>query len=200
MEIFDALKKRKMTRAFTAQRVETATVEQLLYAATRGPSAGNTASLEVLVLTGPRCEQYWDITLGEQRRSAFGWPGLLRAPVLMIPTVAPGDYLDRYSEPDKSRRGLGSDVETWAVPYWWVDGGAGVENILLAATAVGLGACFFGQFDYELAVSEHFGIPDGRRSLGTIALGYPDVVQDRPSRSSLRRSATVAQRSHWEQW
>ena len=52
MEIFDALTKRQMTRAFTSQDVGRSVIESLVYAATRGPSAGNTASVDVLVLEG----------------------------------------------------------------------------------------------------------------------------------------------------
>jgi len=189
-----------MTRSFTADDLAPADLEALIDAAFRGPSAGNTRSLELLVLTGERVAQYWDITLDDERRADFKWPGLLDAPVLLIPTVAPNDYVARYSEPDKTRSGLGAAAADWPVPYWWVDGGAGVENILLAATALGLGACFFGQFAHEPDVAEHFGIPSQRRSLGTIALGTPDPSRDRPSASTQRGGRPPGERTHFEQW
>lgn len=200
MELFDSLAKRRMTRAFTSAPVERSAVEQLVYAATRGPSAGNTASLEVLVLTGDECEQYWDTTLTPERRSAFPWPGLLIAPCLLVPTVEPGAYVTRYADDDKAHTGLGTATDGWSVPYWWVDGGAAVENVLLAATSLGLGACFFGQFGHERAVSQRFGIPEGRRSVGTIAIGHRDSAKDRPSRSSQRPTASPEERTHWGRW
>jgi len=200
VNIFDTLAKRKMTRAFTDMRPTREQVEALLYAATRGPSAGNTASVEVLALSDEQCDDYWDVTLAPERREDFPWPGLLNAPVLLIPTVNPADYVGRYGESDKAHTGLGASAQAWSVPYWWVDSGAAVENVLLAAVELGLGACFFGQFEHEAGVRERFGIPEPRRSVGTIAIGYPDPSQDRPSKSAQRPTASVEDRTHWGQW
>ena len=200
MDIFDALAARHMARAFTGVPPTAAQLDQLLYALSRAPSAGNTASVETLVLDGDDVRAYWDITLTNERREDFPWPRLLKAPVLLIPTVAPSDYVDRYGEEDKAPSGLGKAADDWSVPYWWVDGGAAVENLLLAASALQLGVCFFGQFDHEPAVSAHFAIPEGRRSLGTIAVGEPDPENDRKSRSSKRPARSVADRTHWGRW
>ena len=189
-----------MTRAFTGVPPTESALESLVYAATRGPSAGNTSSVETLVLQRDDVVAYWDVTLPVARRASFPWPGLLDAPVLLIPTVRPDDYVSRYAESDKARTGLGESAEAWSVPYWWVDGGAAVENVLLAAAALGLGCCFFGQFDHESAVSARFGIPTGRRSLGTIAVGEADAAADRPSRSTQRPSRGVDERTHWGSW
>lgn len=200
MDVLAALAARKMTRAFTGEAPSRQTLDALVYAATRGPSAGNTSSVEVLVLETHDVAAYWDITLPAERRESFPWPGLLQAPVLLIPTVDPSDYVERYAESDKERTGLGHSAEAWTVPYWWVDGGAAVENILLAATALDEGVCFFGQFEHETAVSAHFGVPAGRRALGTIAVGRPDPGADRRSRSAQRPARSVADRTHWGRW
>ena len=189
-----------MTRSFTNDPVSPSDLDALIDVAFRGPSAGNTRSLELLVLSGERVAQYWDLTLTAERRASFQWPGLLDAPILIIPTVAADDYVARYSESDKARSGLGEASGDWPVPYWWVDGGAAVENILLAATALDLGACFFGQFEHESVVGEHFGIPAQRRSLGTIAIGSPDPTRDRPSASSQRPGRHARDRTHFDRW
>ncbi|MCB0952793.1 MAG: nitroreductase family protein, partial [Microthrixaceae bacterium] len=81
-------------------------------------------------------------------------------------------YLQRYSEPDKARSGLGADTGAWDVPYWFVDGGAAVMSLLLAAEAEGLGALLFGQFDHESRVRQALGVPEGRRAIGTVAVGH----------------------------
>ena len=162
-------------------------MRRVLAAGLRGPSAGHAQGLDLVVLTGDDVARYWSVTLAEP--SSFRWQGLLRAPVLVVPVVSPSDYADRYAEADKAATGLGT-VDAWPVPYWWVDGGAGVENLLLACVAEGLGACFFGQFDHEAAVKDAFGIPDDRRCLGTVALGHP--VPDEPGRSADRPRRTDA--------
>ncbi len=191
------LRARHMVRAFTAEPVSSELVDQLLELARRAPSAGNTRPWELLVLAGDDVDRYWTTTLGD-RRAGFRWQGLLRAPLLVVPYVRPEAYVERYAEPDKAQIGLGDGPECWPVPYWWVDGGALVENLLLAVTAAGLGACLFGQFDHESAVRAAFGVPDDRRAVGTVAVGHsaPDV----PGRSATRRRPPLDEVVHRGRW
>jgi nitroreductase len=182
-----------MVRNFTDQPVPADGLDRVLAAGLRGPSAGHTQGLDLVVLTGADVARYWSVTLADP--GTFRWQGLLRAPVLVIPVVDPAAYASRYAEADKAGTGLG-DVDAWSVPYWWVDGGAGVENLLLAAVAEGLGACLFGHFEHEEAVKAAFGIPAGRRALGTIALGWP--APDEPGRSAARpRRTDAVHRGGW---
>lgn len=190
---------RRMCRDFSAEPIPPALLTEVLAAAFRGPAAGNTDSLDLVVLEGDDVGAYWDLTLPEPRRAAFRWPGLLSAPVLVIPYVDPSAYLARYAEPDKAHSGLGASTEDWTVPYWWVDGGAGVMALLLAAEAAGLGALLFGQFDHEPAVAELVGAPGGRRALGTVALGRPGPGPSR-SASARRGRAGPAERIHRGAW
>lgn len=175
---------RRMCRDFEPTELSPDLVSTVARAAFRGPSAGNTAGLDLLVLTDGGVDDYWDVTLPADRRNGFRWPGLLSAPVLIIPVVDPEAYVERYGRDDKSRTGLGGSTESWPVPYWSIDGGAAVMSILLAAEALGLGALFFGQFEHESGVRDRFGIPDGRRALGTIAIGYATSKGRTPSVSA----------------
>ncbi len=176
---------RRMVRAYTDEPVDDGLVDRLLDLSRRAPSAGNTQPWSFLVLRGGGVDRYWAITMPEpEARSSFRWQGLLRAPVLVVPYVRPAAYADRYAEGDKTATGLGAGTDAWPVPYWWVDGGAAVQNLLLAAEAAGLGACFFGQFDHEADVRAAFGVPDDQRALGTVALGWP--APDEPGRSQRR--------------
>ena len=172
-----------MVRNFTGDAVDAEVLDRILASGLRAPSAGNTQSLDLVVVDDP--QRYWSVTMPDP--SGFGWPGLLRAPVLVIPVVSAEAYADRYSEPDKAGAGLGS-VDAWSVPYWWVDGGAAVQNLLLACVAEGLGACFFAQVHHEPAVRREFGIPDDRRCVGTVAIGHR--APDGPGRSSTRPKRT----------
>ncbi|MDW3179700.1 MAG: nitroreductase family protein [Acidimicrobiia bacterium] len=198
--LFDAIAQRRMVRSYRAEPVAEATIDRIVAAAHSAPSAGNTRSLELLVLTGEDVVRYWETTLAPDKRDAFPWPGLLRAPLLLVPYVDPARYAARYSEPDKARTGLGVGPHAWPVPYWWVDGGAAVENILLAAVACGLGACLFGQFDHEPSVRSAFGVPDHFRAVGTVAVGHPDTENDRPSRSSQRARRAPEKTTHRGRW
>lgn len=173
-----------MVRAYTTEPVPPGLVDELVELARRAPSAGNTQPWAFVVLEGDDTATLWDITLPPDRRERFSWPGLLDAPVVIVPVVRPGAYTERYQEPDKVRSGLGESEASWRVPYWWVDGGMAVHALLLAATERGLGALFFGLFDHERAVLDALEVPDGWRALGAIALGWPGA--DRPGRSAGR--------------
>lgn len=182
---FDAvLARRRMCRDFLAEPIPAEVLDRVLAAAFRGPSAGNTAALDLVVLVGADTARHWDVTLPPDRRDSFRWPGLLRAPVLVEVVVDPDAYVERYGRPDKAGTGLGSGPDAWDVPFWFVDGGAAVMAVLLAAEAEGLGALLFGLFDHERAVLEGLGVPDGRRAVGTVALGWPAPGGRGPSVSS----------------
>lgn len=188
-----------MCRDFSTEPLDEQTPTRLIDAASRAPSAGNTDGLEFLVLEGERTAVYWDLTLPTQRRDSFRWPGLLAAPLLLLPYVEPEAWALRYSEPDKAHSGLG-EVGSWPVPYWYIDGGAAVMAVLLAAEDLGLGALFFGQFAHESALKETFGVPVDRRALGTIAVGNRAVEGQSRSDSALRGRPRASAMMHRHQW
>ena len=185
MELTDAVRARRMVRAFTAELVDPAVLDHLCDLARRAPSAGRSQGVDLVVLAGPQeVGAYWDVTLPEPRRSGFRWPGLVSAPALVLVVTDPDAYVERYAEPDKAATGLGAGPEAWPVPYWWVDAGAAVEHLLLGAVEAGLGACLFGVFAHEPAVASAFGIPAPHRIVGAVALGHP--AADAPGRSASR--------------
>ncbi len=185
MELRSALARRRMVRAFSADRLTAAEVDDLLHWARRGPSAGNTQATSFVVLDHPAATAaYWDLTLPAERRATFRWQGLLRAPVLVLVTTRPDAYVARYAEDDKAATGRGAAADRWPVPYWFVDAGAVVQNLLLLAVDRGLGACLFGPFDHEPALARVFGLSEGERIVATVALGHPEP--DEPGRSARR--------------
>ena len=199
MEFEHAVRRRRMVRSFTPELVAPVVVDEICDLARRAPAAGNTAGVEFLVLEGDGTMAYWDVTLPVGQREGFAWPGLLAAPVLVVVWTNPGAYLRRYQEPDKVRTGLGATAEAWPVPYWFVDGGAVVMTMLLAAQDRGLGAAFFGMFEHEEAVRGRFGVPGDRRGIGTVAIGHP-AGDDRPSHSAQRGRPDLNEVVHRARW
>lgn len=191
MEFSDVVRRRRMVRSYDSRVVEPHVLRSVLDTARRVPSAGFTQGTSLLVLHQPHeTGAYWDITLPEEKRPGFPWPGLLRAPVLVIPVVDAAAYVRRYGEPDKRHTGLGDSADAWPVPYWWVDGGLAVQAVLYAAVNAGLGALFFGIFSNEAAVLQHFGVPASLRAVGTVALGYEAATtgtQEGSARTRRRR-------------
>lgn len=199
-EFSELLARRRMCRSFRADPLAPDVVERVLAAAGRAPAAGNSDGLDLLVLEGgAQTSRYWDITLPDERRSGFRWPGLLRAPLLVIPCADPGAYLDRYAEPDKVAGGLGGDATAWSVPYWTVDAAFAAMLMQIAALDEGLGVLFFGLFDHAGAVMEAFGVPPTRQPVGTLAIGVPDEL-DEPGRSATRPRRALDAIVHRGRW
>jgi nitroreductase len=199
VEFADTLSTRGSCRHFRPDPIPAAVLATVLAATRRGPTAGNTWALDLIVIDEPA--RYWDVTLpAGPRRDGFAWPGLLRAPVLVIPVVDPAAYVTRYAEPEKAPSGLGAGIEAWSVPYWWVDAGAAVMALLLAATDAGLGSLLFGQFRHTEVLATTFGIPEGRHAVGTVALGHraPGVVA--AGRSAARRRPPLDDIVHLNGW
>ncbi len=199
MELTHAIDGRRMVRAFSTEPLAPGLLDRLLERARRAPSAGNTQATSFLVLDQPTSVAgYWDTTLPSARRASFRWGELLNAPALVVITVRPSAYVDRYGESDKQRTGLGVDQDAWPVPYWWVDAGAVAQNLLLLALDAGLGACLFGLFEHESAVKTRFGVPSDERLVATIALGHPRP--DTPGRSATRARLALSAVLHRNGW
>jgi nitroreductase len=199
VDLREAVRRRRMVRAFTAEPVPPGLVDDLIDLARRAPSAGNTRPVEFVVLEGGQTARLWDVTLPPgERRAAFRWQGLLAAPVVVVPLVEPAAYPRRYAEPDKAGTGRGAGLDAWPVPYWWVDGGMAVHALLLGAVDAGLGALLYGLFEHEPAVLAALGVPDGRRALGAVALGWP--APDEPGRSAGRPRPPLAEVVHRGGW
>ncbi len=196
MELTDAIRRRRMIREFSADPLDPALLDGLLDRARRAPSAGNTSATTFVVLDRPELvAAYWDTTLpAGPRRDGFRWQGLLRAPALVLVATEPDRYLHRYAEDDKAATGRGDSTDRWPVPYWWVDAGAVIQNLLLLVVEAGLGACLFGPFDHEPALRDRFGLEPELRLAATVAIGRP--LPDSPGRSAARPRPALDQVIH----
>lgn len=199
MELRAAVESRRMLRALRPDPLPDALLLDLLDRARRAPSAGNAAAVAFVVLEGAAVARYWDVTLPEGRRASFAWPSLLSAPALVVVTTEPQAYVRRYAEDDKARSGLGHDQAAWPVPFWWVDAGCVIQNLLLLATDAGLGALLFGAFEHEAALRCALGIPEEVRIVGSVALGFPDEP-GRAGRSARRARPDLAAVVHRGSW
>ncbi len=202
MELSEAVRRRRMVRSFSGRPPAGPALEEILASALRAPSAGNSGGLDLVVLEEPADrEAFWEATTtGDWRARSRRWPGLSRAPVIIVLLADAAAYLTRYGKEDKAGSGLGS-VEAWPVPYWFVDGGMAALLLLLGAVPAGLGACFLGNFRGEEALLQVLGVPEGRRYLGAVLLGEPGVDASDPPSPSLRRggrrAVEVVHRGRW---
>ncbi|MEM7094391.1 MAG: nitroreductase family protein [Actinomycetota bacterium] len=195
----ELVRARRMVRNFRPELVPRELLDELLALALRAPSAGNTWGTHFVVLEGADVAAYWDVSLPSDKRDDFPWPGLLHAPVLVLPCGDADAYVARYAERDKARTGLGAGREAWPIPYWHVDTAMATMTLLHGAAAAGLGGLFFGQFEHETALCQRFDIPASVRPIGTVALGWPAETQ-RPSQSASRGVPTVDEMVHRGAW
>lgn len=192
MEFNDILDKRRMVRNYTDQPVDHAVVEQIVEAGRRAPSAGNTQGQSFIAITDSARRSRVAELAGEAHYVAAGFdPWISKAPAHIVLCVSEQAYRDRYSEDDKGA----TDDSVWDVPYWWVDAGASMQNILLATVNEGLAAGFLGVHALD-GLKDLLGIPAHVSPVGIITLGY--AATDRTS-GSLKR-ARVGQAVHWEGW
>jgi nitroreductase len=201
MDLHEVIRRRAMVRSFTEDPVDRPELQRILAAALRAPTAGNTGGTAWIALEGPeQTALYWAATTDEEwREQSERWPGLRRAPVVLLAYASAATYVARYAEADKAPSALGTDERAWTVPYWIGDAAFGVMTVLLAAVHAGLGACILGTFRGEDALAASLGVPGEWRLFCAVVLGHPDG-QDHPSPSLSRPRPGAAERIHWGAW
>jgi nitroreductase len=199
MELDEAIRRRRMCRAFSSRPVPAAVVDRLLDRARRAPSAGNAQGWAFLVLDDEGSRQrFWRSGADPEWLASPDPPGLLDAPVIVVPLCSSDVYLARYSEPDKLGHGLTS-VDKWPAPFWTVDVSFATMLLLLGAVEEDLGALFFGLRQGSEPMRREFGIPADWEPIGAIALGWP---ADRPGPAGSawrgrRKLEEITHRGHW---
>jgi len=127
-------------------------------------------------------------------------PWLASAPVHVLVCTREDDYHDRYRSPDKLVDGGEID---WPVPFWFVDAGAALMILLLAAIDEGLGAGLSGvEGAAAEEIRERFGIPEDVTIVALVTIGVPapdpawSAVTSRRTRTRRPQSDSV----RWETW
>src|SRR3546814_10526200 len=111
-----------MVRDYLTDPVDPSVVELALERATRAPNAGFSQGWAFIVLDTPAAVRGFWSAQSDDVDSPDRWlAGMMRAPVVVVPCSVKAAYLDRYSEPDKARTGLGGDESRWPMPYWHLD-------------------------------------------------------------------------------
>lgn len=199
MEFGDVVRRRRMVRNFDERPLAPEVVDRLVATATRGPSAGFTQGVDLLVLEGAeQTGRFWEAASAPDGSGArAAWPGVLKAPLLIVPLSSERAYRQRFAEPDKRGPRRGEEAVTWPAPWWHVDAAFTAMLVLLAAVDGGLGALFFGVSD-AAALRDAFAIPDDYSPVGAVAVGHPRP--DRPSASLARGRRPPGEVVHRGSW
>jgi len=150
VDAFDSLLARRSIRQFTAEGLSAEDEQALVEAAFAAPSGNNTRPWHFVFVRDP-----------ETRRRLKGmheWTWMLDKAPLVVAVLA----------------------KDGASPWWIEDGAAAIENMLTAATALGLGSIWCGMRDEateeegcETRCRAVLGAPDGYRVLALVGFGHP---------------------------
>jgi nitroreductase len=195
MDFVDVVKKRRAMRRFEDGGVDRAVLERIARLAQRAPSGGFSQGQRLVVITEPERRREIARICGEEFYEADFGPWISECAAQFVPLVSEEIYHRRYREPDKLQED-GSEID-WPIPYWWVDVGATMENIWLAAVNEGLGCGFVGT-DELAALRDALGVPAEFTPIGVMPVGRP--LPDVRSPSLKRGWVPFEQFARWERW
>lgn len=164
--VFAALYGRRSIRRYQADRpVEPAKITRLLQAAMAAPSACNLQPWEFVVVS--------DAETVARIKQSIPQHGGYNAPLVIV-VCGCAEFI-----PWEGDKGI-------------VDCSAATENMLIAATAMGLGSVWIGGFDAE-SIREILDIPDSIAVTGVVYFGYP-AEQPEP------RTQYIEEAVHWQKY
>ena len=169
MEFRDVVMKRRVVRRFEEGGVDPAVIEEIARLAQHTPSAGFSQGQRLVVVADRGLRRAVARAAGEEEHGDFG-PWISECAAQFVPCVSAEIYHQRYREADKVGDD-GSEID-WPIPYWFVDVGATMMVIMLAAVDAGLASGFAGAFDPD-AIRELVGIPDEFVPIGVMPVGRP---------------------------
>lgn len=142
MEVFEAIQARRSVRSFDPRPVPDDVLTKVLETGRIAPSASNYQPWRFIVVRDAAKRQ----VLSEGKYAKF----LTESPVVIV--------------------GCGDKKTS---PKWYVvDTTIALQQMVIAATAEGLGTCWIGSFD-EDSVREALGVPDRFAVVAMLAVGYP---------------------------
>ena len=156
MDIFEAIRQRRSIRSYTTEEVTEEEIKVLLEAAIRAPSACNRQTWRFVIV---RKQEAIEILYRAASFSTQHQTFVKKAPVIIVVCAD----LRPYKRTPYQERGENLFVlqET----------AAAIQNLLLAACALNLGACWVGLIDEEI-IEHTLNMPKGVRPVAIIPIGH----------------------------
>ncbi len=153
MEVFDAIRTRRSIRKFKDKQVPWDNITTIMQAGKYAPSAGNMQNWKFIVIKS------------DEKRTAIAKACLQQEWMEQAPI-----FIVVVAEPEKAERYYG----TRGARLYTIQGcAAAIENMLLTAHSLGLGACWVGAFD-EDDIFRILSLPEEKSVQGIIIIGYAD--------------------------
>ncbi len=196
MEFAEVVMRRRAVRRFREGGVDREVLERIARLAQRTPSAGFSQGQRLVVVTDPVARRAVASACGEAEYEPEFGPWISECAAQFVPCVSEQVYHRRYRETDKTEQD-GSEI-AWPVPYWWVDIGATMQTVMLAAVSEGLGSGFAGPARGVAPLRAALGIPDEFTPIGVMPVGIP--LPDTRSPSLRRGWVPFEQFARWDRW
>jgi F420 biosynthesis protein FbiB-like protein len=190
MSIKDAIRQRRSIRKYLPKKVPDALVLEILEATGCAPSAHNAQPWRFIVVSDSAVKKRlaeamaacWAEDLNKDGKTIQASERELKtrrfneAPVLIVACLTL-ESMRKF--PDEKRQGCERDLAIQSF-------GAALQNLLLAAYADGLGACWFSAPGFcKATVRKVLKIPETVEPQAIITMGYPDEKLPVPSRKKL---------------
>jgi len=153
-ELLNVIYNRRSIRKYKPDPVPDEIIEKILNAARLAPSAHNIQPWHFIVVKDKKLRE---------ELSRWRWSRFLKDSPVVI--VGCGDY-------------------KLSPKLWIVDVSIALQNLVIAATALGLGTCWVCDFE-EDKVKELLDIPENYCVVALIAVGYPDEKPEMPKKKGL---------------
>jgi nitroreductase len=170
MELFEAIKSRRSIRSYTEEEVTDEEVNKILEAATWAPSACNKQSWRFVVVRKPETiEKLYKAASYSTQHQIF----VKKAKIVIVVCTDPNVY---KTSPHRERALSLFTIQETA---------AATQNLLLAAHALSLGACWVSLFSDE-QVKEALNFPKGMRPVAIVPLGHTKSKTNPKPRKALK--------------
>ena len=191
------MRRRRMHRAFLPDPLPEEQISRIAGVIRHSPSGGFSQGGSIVVVTDAdmRLEIARAFT-GDHPESDASYIAV--APVHLVISANEALYHARYHEPDKLAATGGVELD-WPVPYWFVDAGALMMAVLMAAIDEGLASAFIGHENQKQILDGLLGLPTDVVPIGVALVGKPGEAPDIGSRLRSRRRAEP-DLVHWGSW
>ena len=180
LTLFDLILTRRSIRRYTHEPVDRALVETVLEAATRAPSAHHRQPWRFAVVISPEAKEQLASAMGERLRAdrvadgdspdvvgadvARSRARITSAPAVVLACLTMAD-MDKYSDARRGNAERSMAIQSVA---------AAIQNLLLAAHAQGLAACWMcAPLFAPAAARDALDLPADWEPQALVTLGYP---------------------------
>jgi nitroreductase len=174
MDVFTAIKERRSCRKFQPEAVSDADIEKILEAGNWAPSPANQQPWEFVVIMNTGIKEKLFSESEACKKKLFersGWKWLEKFPIDFV-KEAPA-IIAVVGDPKKSGADLFLDE---GAGRGYLEGcSAAVQNMMLAAHALGLGSLWFTLFEAG-AVRQILGLDAGKDPVALLCIGRPAAV------------------------